>query len=676
MSSFVGVLNLDGAPCDGAIIEAMLGRLSHRVTPDGARRASVRCAGPVGLGCAVLPTTPQAQLELENPDAHQVVQQDAAQLWITSDARLDNRAEILAALGAPTQERGASDGRLILAAYARWGEDAPRHLRGDFAGAIWDAGRKRLFCLRDPFGVKPFYYVHVPGRLFAFASEIKALWCVPGTDPSVNPAHIADYLSGYFRDKTSTFYLHAQRLPPATWMSVTPAPDSEPAQIRERLYWELDGQSELAVEGDKAARDQKYADLVRAAFADALEQRMRCDGKLAVFLSGGLDSSSIAALAERAIGTAQQPLTTLSTIFDRFSECDERAYIDQTLGRGAFAPLWMNGDEISPLDDLERIMWHLDGPSPGPNLSSAWAQYRLLQEAGVSVILDGHGGDEIISKGYERVGELLFGRRFATAWRELRLLYRHGIVADSPTLQVGSALLWHARDQRGWGRAARVLRRALARRAQKSDGLSQLKAASLDVMAPACRALVEAPAPAPSWERARAHHAHDIAGPLQPLALEGLDAVAGAHALEARFPFWEQHLAQLCVSLPADQKLRAGHNRYVMRRAMEGLLAPAVQWRRTKTDFAPQIIALLREREAARLEAFFALAEDANLGLENYLDMEQVRLLWQQLQEMPPDSPQAAAPAFVLWRAFCVGMWLAAQPPRPAAPPAAPAASH
>lgn len=670
MSSFVGLLNLDGAPAAPATIDAMLERLAHRVTPDGARRARARCAGPVALGCAVLPTTPQARAELEHPDANQTLRVDGGELWIAADARLDNRAELIGALGVASEARAWSDGRLILEAYARWGEDSVRRLRGDFAYAIWDGHRQRLFCARDPFGVKPFYYAHVPGRIFAFASEIKALWCAPDLDASVNPVQIAGYLAGRYDDKTSTFYRNVQRLSPASWMSV--GLESNQANARETVYWELDGESELLIEGE--APDAQYAELVKAAFAHALRERMRCDGKLAAFLSGGLDSSCIAALAEREADAKHKPLTTFSTIFERFPQCDERAYIDETLARGSFEPLWMNGDEISPLEALEQIVWHLDGPASGPNTCSAWAQYRHLQQAGVSVVLDGHGGDEIVFKGYERIGELLREGRFWAAWREMAPLRGRGVLERGPGVQLWGALLWHARDKRGLGRVTRPLRLRHARRAQSADSQRQLEQFSQDVIAPACLDLLPPePQLAPAYG-VRALHAREIEGAIQPLALEGIDAISGAHAIETRCPFWETQLAQLCVSLPADQKLRAGHNRYVMRRAMESTLAPKVQWRRDKTDFGPQVTTLMREREGPRLTRFFEKWESATAhiegaGLSEFVDLEAARAQWQNLQDAPLGSREAALPTIVLWKIFNLGTWLANQPPRAAKRP-------
>ena len=148
--------------------------------------------------------------------------------------------------------------------------------------------------------------------------------------------------------------------------------------------------------------------------------------------------------------------------------------------------------------------------------------------------------------------------------------------------------------------------------------------------------------------------------------------MSGAHALETRCPFWEQQLAQLCVSLPADQKMRDGHNRYIMRRAMEGILAPGVQWRRDKTNFGPQITTLLREREDQRLDRFLDRWEEMVPALESYVDMEQAQAHWQALQNAAPGSVEAVLYSTVLWKIFGLGTWLLTPPRSPTAPRSAP----
>lgn len=204
----------------------MMGRLAHR-GPDG---AAAWLEGSAGLAHCRLRTTP------ESLDERLPLTGAGGSLVLTADARLDNRTDLAAALGC---EPATTDAELLLAAYLRWGPQAPEYLLGDFAFAIWDAQRQRLFCARDHLGVKPFYYHHNPGRLFCFASEIKALLALPQVPAELNEVRVADYLLPMLEDQEITFYRQIVRLPPAHRMTVT-----RRGACLER-YWALDPEREI-----------------------------------------------------------------------------------------------------------------------------------------------------------------------------------------------------------------------------------------------------------------------------------------------------------------------------------------------------------------------------------------------------------------------------------------------
>ena len=204
---------------------------------------------------------------------------------------------------------------------------------------------------------------------------------------------------------------------------------------------------------------------------------------------------------------------------------------------------------------------------------------------------------------------------------------------------------------------ARVAAQREARPALIAPSPSEESAALVrELVHPDKRALLPYSAPPLPGLGVRAHHAEALNSPLQAVALEAMDALAGAHAIEARVPFWEQEMVELCLSLPSDQKLRDGWNRWVMRRAMEGLLPRGVQWRAAKTNFAPQMIHGLCAVEAARIEAW--LANPGALAPWLDADADAARRLWQELQNLPSDGERAAQIAFALWRMLALGAWL------------------
>ena len=653
MSAFAGFVRLNGEEACAPLVGAMLERLKHRVDEAGWRARQVRTLGSVAFGSAALDSTPQAQFEREHPTQALSL----GDLWIAGDLRLDARDELIRRLELDDEARLWNDGRLALEAYARWGENAPRELKGDFAFAIWDEKKKTLFCARDRFGVRPFYFAFVPGKVFAFANEIKALWPALPFEARPDEEHIGDYLAGEFASFSRTFYQNVERLPPAHTLSLDL---HNPETATQKRYFALDEEREVVLESD-----DDYSAQLKAKFERAVWERTRSTGRLAVFLSGGLDSSSVTGVALRQTARDKHPLLALSMVFARFKECDERPWIEQNLFMAGetLQREWVWGDDIGALNNIERVVWHLDGPPPGPNTCSTWTQYPPLQKAGVRVVLDGHGGDEVVFLGYERIGELVAARRFGEARRELLLLRRHGITNASATPLLWAHLGQKARGTRFIGRFVRALSnrtqgRAARKRAPATSEAEDGAAIVRELVRPEKRDLLPRPSLPKEGAGVRQHHARALTSALQSVALEAMDSLAGAHALEVRAPFWDEGLVELCLSFPSDQKMRNGWNRWVMRRAMNGLIPAKVQWRRAKTNFAPQMIFGLRSVERARIEA--QLENPGILG--EWIDVPRARTLWNELQSLPLDSVRAAQIAFALWRVFALGAWLRGLP--------------
>jgi asparagine synthase (glutamine-hydrolysing) len=181
-----------------------------------------------------------------------------------------------------------SDSQLILAAYIKWGEDCPQHLLGDFIFVIWDGHKQQLFCARDHFGVKPFYYHYAAGKRFAFATEIKAVLGLPDVPRQLNEVRVAEHLLELNEDPTITLYEDILRLPAAHSMTVSRK------GIQQQRYWSLDPTREL-----RLGSDEEYAQKFREIFTEAVRCRLRSAFPVGSTLSGGLDSSSIVCVARK-----------------------------------------------------------------------------------------------------------------------------------------------------------------------------------------------------------------------------------------------------------------------------------------------------------------------------------------------------------------------------------------
>lgn len=203
MSAIVGIIRLDAAPLDAGVPTRMLERLAHRA-PDG---RNLWHGSSLALGHGMLLTTRESLAE------RQPVLGEDDRLVLVADARIDNRAELIADLGCATSSPDApSDSELILAAYCKWGAECATKLVGDFAFAIWDARTRHLFCARDPLGVRSYFY-YCDERLFAFASEIKALFEIPDIPRAIDEERVAEHLSGDCGDPSRTFFRGIRSLP-------------------------------------------------------------------------------------------------------------------------------------------------------------------------------------------------------------------------------------------------------------------------------------------------------------------------------------------------------------------------------------------------------------------------------------------------------------------------------
>ncbi len=622
----------------------MSSALAHR----GPDRAGLWYSGPVGLAHRMLHTTPEAlheRLPLASPEGHFV---------LTADARIDNRSELIGRLGLRgSEEASVTDADLILAAYAKWGRGCPEKLLGAFAFALWDEQEQHLFCARDPFGIKPFCYFHAPGRLFAFGSEIKALFALGEAEVPrrLNEERIGDYLSSVLYDSEYTFYEGVRRLPPAHTLTL-----SRGAK-RCEAYWTLDPHRRAP-----AASDEEYAEGFRELFEEAVRCRLRSATPPAAFLSGGLDSSSIACVARDVLtGQGRAPLHTFSSTYEPFPECDERFYMEKVVAQGGIAPHYVPTEDASPLGALREILGSRDEVFFAPNAAAGWRLGKAMREAGVRVVLDGHGGDEVVSHGYGRLKELARSGRWLSLAQELQGIAQLSGTASPRALVQGYVWKYGLLPFVEKHRVLRAVRNVWNRRTRKL-----LAPAEADALPPWRHVVNEAfservglrrrrarqrradPRGAPS-ERAR--HTRVLTSPRQPYGLEKLDSTTSAQGLEGRYPFWDKRLVEFCFALPPEQKLRHGWERRVLRQAMRGTLPEEIRRRRDKTNFLPNLARGL-SRDRGGLDALFAEPLER---LDAYVDPTQARALYRSTLEAPEPSSEDL---FMVWRIAALTLWL------------------
>ncbi|MBL8189201.1 MAG: asparagine synthetase B [Acidobacteria bacterium] len=316
MSGIVGVCHTDqrladNRPVDRALLQRMTASLAFR----GPDAQNISVIDNIGFGHALLQTTEESLGECQ-PFRW-------GEFRITADARIDARTDLLRRLRAKGHDAAthATDAELILRAYAVWGERCVEQLLGDFAFAIWDEQRRTLFCARDHFGIKPFFYAHIDGQ-FVFSNTLDCVRLHPTVSDRLNEQAIGDFLLfDSNQDLRTTVFADIQRLPPAHTLTVAAG------EIRMRRYWTLP-------EGDliRYRRKQDYVDEFRELLRAAVGDRLRTN-RVSVQMSGGLDSPAVAAIAHELL--SQRPdgfqpdgfqMEAHTAVYDRLFPDDERHY--------------------------------------------------------------------------------------------------------------------------------------------------------------------------------------------------------------------------------------------------------------------------------------------------------------------------------------------------------------
>lgn len=641
MSGIVAVFYLDGRPLSTPLIGRTLDTLEHR----GSDGRGVWVDGSVGLGHRMRFTTPESlteKLPLRSRDSD---------LVITCDARIDNREDFLRHLSvgekSPAQ---VSDSEIILNAYEKWGEDCPRHLVGDFVFAIWDIRQKKLFCARDTLGLKHFYYYYQPGVIFALASEIKALLTLDEVPKELNEPHLADYLILKSEDKVSTFYKHIKRLPLNHSLTVTPE------RLQTRQCWSPSFK-ELRLK-----KDTDYQEAFLEKFTQAVNCRLRSAFPIGAMLSGGLDSSAVTCVANKSLREqGVGPLHTYSAVFPTLIEhdprIDESSYMRSVIKKTGATPHFVNVDDASPLQNMDKIVWHTDHPVGYLNVYMDSQIFKSCQADGIRTLLTGHDGDTTVTYGYQEFEQLAKRLRLVRMLREARAMNTN-IPSRAHTLK---RLAWHQGVKpaiptavvAAW-RTARFWKKSVVNTSTISHPLH------LSSVNPAFRTkeyLVQRMETL--WEEnyprnlsPAEHHWNSLTTGLFSNMHEQVEKLSAAFGVEPRHPFFDRRLIEFCVALPPGQRIYKGWTRSIFRFAMEGILPPEVQWRTDKANLGAHIKLNLLKYGREDIET--AVNRDS-WKIAKYLDIEQLRAAY---KEFSSDANQKDSEALLLLTSMYLINWL------------------
>ena len=550
---------------------------------------------------------------------HQPMRSADGRFWMVYNGEIYNYAELAQRLRARgVQLRGGSDSEVLLETYAVEGKDTLRRLRGMYAFAIWDSRNKELFCARDPFGVKPLYYTLAEGgRQLRFASERKAL-AGPGEVSVIDPDALRRYLSFQYVPAPATMTPPVRSLPPGHFLTARPG-----GPVDVFRYWRPILRPARSPSPDTPER-------ILAALRDSVTAHLRSDVPVGAFLSGGVDSAAICALAAE----SRPGMLTFTAGFARagYSEIDEAQETAAALGLKSM-PYVITPTEFTAR--LPQIIWHLDDPMADAAAIPLWFIAREARRH-VKVVLSGEGADELFG-GYG-------------------VYYQPSVVRAAtrlPDWSRSSAGAMAARipsGQRGKGLLQRI---AIPLRSRYIGNANVFASAEIDVLT-----------------RYGGGSVYDVTDPLFDQAAEaGLDDVATmqfvdlntwlpgdilvkadraamAHGLELRTPFLDREVMTVASRLARAEKTAAGTTKFALREAMGGLL-PQFAAERRKLGFPVPIGHWFRGDLSGYAEQVIREAKT-----EEWLDKRAVLDVLRRFRAGDPDIPWRQ-----LWALVVFSLW-------------------
>lgn len=624
MCGIAGRFNYDPLrPVDRDVLEAMTDAVAHR----GPDAAGHHVAPGIGLGHRRL-----SIIDLSTGD--QPLCNENGTVWTVFNGEIYNFAEVRAELVAHGHRfKTGSDTEIIVHGYEQWGERAVERFRGMFAFAVWDATKRRLLLARDRVGVKPLYYAELPGRGIVFGSELKSLLEDPDVPREWRPDAIDAYLTLLYIPAPATIYKGIHKLEPGHVLV------AENGGVRISRYWDL------AFTGDgNPAREDEYLEELDALLAESVALRQIADVPLGAFLSGGIDSSAVAAYM---VQTSGRPPITISVGFDHaaYDELSHARRVAEHLGC-EFHPRTVTPDIVSL---LPKLAWHFDEPFADSSAVPTYYVSKAAREL-VTVALSGDGGDELWA-GYTRHRVEQWEQRARTALGP----------ATAAAGALGRALPLSMKGARALRHLATSPQQAYALKHAygmfEPDAKSRLYsgdfAASLAGADPftrfrdiytRCRSLD--PLDRGLYVDVHTYMVDDI--------LTKVDRMSMAVSLEARDPLLDHKLLEFAARVPTALKIKDGRGKYLLRKVLQRRV-PADILERGKQGFEAPIGEWLRGPLAPMAES---LLGDGRLRDRGIFDDREVTRLWSEHTRGSADHRHR------LWQLVMLELWFRQFPDR------------
>ncbi|RUS42655.1 asparagine synthase-related protein [Cohnella sp. AR92] len=561
MSAIAGFVRFDGQNAELEDGEAMMVAMRGYVADD----ERMKLAGPAFLGCRIRWITPESVSErMPGGDPE-------GRLLIAADAILDNRTELFERLQVDRDRRaGMTDSELILLAYRKWGREAPEHLLGDFAFMIWDAERRLLFGARDPFGNRSLYYHRSDSRL-AFCTAIAPLLVLRGTPNRLNEQWLAEFMAipEMFEstDPEATPYLGIRQVPPGHAIAVSEG------RVSVAGYGTLEPGEPLRLKSDG-----EYEEAFRAVFEKAVACRLRTFRKVAVTLSGGLDSGTVASFAAKALRKEGKTLQAYSSVptpeFDdwtpRGTVADERPFIRATARHaGNISETYLDFKGISPLSEVDEWLDLLETPYKFFE-NSYWLKgiHERASGQGAGILLTGARGNFTVSWGpaLDYYALLMRQMRWLSLSRELRQYGENKGIGRKRLLAAVGKLAFPALTRRSRAKPeprpelpAMLIHPGFAARTGVFDLLKR-RESERTAADPAALRLAKLASPAAANKNG-----------------------ATASKLSLRYGTWERdptcdlRVVRFCLAVPFEQYVRGGKDRALIRRATANVLPDEVR---------------------------------------------------------------------------------------------------